>query len=72
MKERFNQLEYSREYSKNYKKENYDRLNLQMPKGLKEKAREFAKEKRGLSSLNAYIVYLIQKDMEENSDEQNS
>ena len=69
MKERFNQLEYSREYSKNYKKENYDRLNLQMPKGLKEKAREFAKEKRGLPSLNAYIVYLIQKDMGETADE---
>lgn len=46
-----------------YAASNYERLNLQLRKGKKAEYRAQA-EKRGLS-LNAYIVSLIEKDMEE-------
>ena len=47
-----------------YKAKAYDRLELQLRKGAKDEYRAQA-AKRGLS-LNAYIVSLIEKDMEEN------
>ena len=46
-----------------YTTSNYERLNLQLRKGKKDEYRAQA-AKRGLS-LNAYIVSLIEKDMEE-------
>ena len=46
-----------------YTASNYERLNLQLRKGKKDEYRAQA-AKRGLS-LNAYIVQLIEKDMEE-------
>ncbi len=45
-----------------YKAKAYDRLELQLKKGKKEEYRAQA-EKRGMS-LNAYIISLIEKDME--------
>ena len=65
-KERFNQLEYT----KNYIKENYDTLQVKIKKGKKDLIKQRA-ESLGLS-MNAYIVGLIEKDMGENGDEQNS
>ena len=44
-----------------YMKENYDRVNLTMPKGKKDEYKAFA-ESRGMS-LTAYIVKLIEEDM---------
>ena len=46
----------------NYTAANYERLNLQLKKGKKDEYRAQA-AKRGLS-LNAYIIGLIEKDME--------
>lgn len=46
-----------------YKAKAYDRINLDVKKGLREQYKAQA-AKRGLS-LNAYIVSLIEKDMEE-------
>lgn len=43
-------------------KENRDRLELLLPKGKKEEYRAFAATKG--KSLNAYIIDLIEKDME--------
>lgn len=45
-----------------YVKENYDRFELKLKKGQKEKIRGFA-EAKGMSA-NAYINQLIEKDME--------
>lgn len=45
-----------------YKAKAYDRLELQLKKGKKKEYRTQA-EKRGMS-LNAYIISLIEKDME--------
>lgn len=45
-----------------YKAKTYDRVELQIKKGMKDIYKAQA-EKRGLS-LNAYIVSLIEKDME--------
>lgn len=45
-----------------YKAKTYDRVELQIKKGMKDIYKAQA-EKRGLS-LNAYIVNLIEKDME--------
>ena len=47
-----------------YKAKAYDRINLDVKKGLREQYKAQA-AKRGLS-LNAYIIQLIEKDMEEN------
>ncbi|MBR1431641.1 Arc family DNA-binding protein [Ruminococcus sp.] len=41
----------------------YDRVNLTMPKGMKEKVKEYA-EAQGLS-LNGYINKLIEQDMKQ-------
>ena len=46
-----------------YKAKAYDRINLDVKKGLREQYKAQA-AKRGLS-LNAYIISLIEKDMEE-------
>ncbi len=46
-----------------YKAKNYDQMNLQLKKGAKDIYKAQA-AKRGLS-LNAYIIQLIEKDMEE-------
>lgn len=46
-----------------YKAKTYDRVELQIKKGMKDIYKAQA-EKRGLS-LNAYIVSLIEKDMED-------
>lgn len=48
--------------SMKYTAANYERLNLQLKKGKKDEYRAQA-AKRGLS-LNAYIIGLIEKDME--------
>lgn len=48
-----------------YKEKAYDRLELQLKKGSKEIYRKYA-EKNGVS-LNAYIIGLIEKDMQENN-----
>lgn len=47
-----------------YLKEKVDRMNITMPKGMKEKVQEHAKTKA--RSTNAYILDLIKKDMEKN------
>lgn len=51
----FNQNKYIQEYNK----KNYDRVNLILPKGEKEKLKAIAKEKG--ESLNSYIVAAITK-----------
>lgn len=48
-----------------YKAKAYDRLELQLKKGMKDVYREQAAKKN--MSLNAYIISLIEKDIEENS-----
>lgn len=50
-------------YRNDYNKTNYDRLNIQVPKGNKVKIDAYAKAK-GYTSLNRYINDLIRKDME--------
>lgn len=47
-----------------YRSKSYDQINITAKKGMKEIYKNQA-EKRGLS-LNAYIISLIEKDMEEN------
>lgn len=54
----FNQLEYINEYIK----EKYDRVNLTMPAGKKAIVKEKATLKN--MSVNQYINYLIDKDLE--------
>ena len=49
-------------YANNFTKENYDRLNIQVPKGQKGIITEHYKAK-GYKSLNSYINDLITKDM---------
>lgn len=55
----FNQIKYNNKYNK----DNYDRLNIQVPKGKKKEIDEYRKAK-GYSSLNAYVNELIRKDMQ--------
>lgn len=62
-KERFNQMEYNSQYQKN----NYERVVIIVKKGQKEKIKARAEALN--MSTNAYITSLIEKDMEENSDE---
>lgn len=54
----FNQAKYIQDYMKN----NYDRIVVQVPKGRREQIKEHAKE-AGYSSLNAYIIDIINRDM---------
>ena len=52
------------EYKNKYNTENYDRVNLMLEKGLKELAKEKAKEE-GLS-LNSYLNKLLKDDLKIN------
>lgn len=56
---KFNKTAYDNEFIKN----NYDRINLTVPKGHKELIKAHA-EKNGMS-VNSYINDLIEKDMNE-------
>lgn len=49
-------------YKNDFAKEKYDRLNIQVEKGMKEMIEEHRKAK-GYKSLNHYINDLIRKDM---------
>lgn len=55
----FNKSKYNNEFTK----ENYDRLNIQVPKGQKAVIDEHAKF-NGFKSLNAYVNQLIKEDMQ--------
>ena len=57
----FNQSKYANDFAK----QNYDRLNIQVPKGQKAVIEEHWRN-RGYKSLNAYVNELIKKDMESN------
>lgn len=50
-------------YKNDFTKQNYDRLNIQVPKGRKAVIEQHWKAK-GYKSLNAYVNDLISKDME--------
>jgi len=52
------------EYQYNYAKENYDRINMYIPKGKKEIIQTFA-ERKGYKSINAYILAAIDKNISE-------
>ena len=54
----FNQSKYANEFAK----KNYDRLNIQVPKGQKAVIEAHWKTK-GYKSLNAYVIDLITQDM---------
>lgn len=54
----------STEYKNKYLKENYDRLNITVPKGQKQIIEAHWRAK-GYKSLNVYINELIRRDMEE-------
>ncbi len=58
-------------YDNQYAKENYDRLNIQVPKGKKEIIQIFYKQ-NGYKSLNEYINSLINTDLEKNNFDYNS
>lgn len=49
-------------YRNSFNKEKYDRVNIMLPKGQKEVVKAYAGE-RGLS-LNAFIIGLINKEMQ--------
>lgn len=63
----FNQSKYANDFAK----QNYDRLNIQVPKGQKILIETHWKSK-GYKSLNAYINELIRKDMNPDTVEQKS
>ena len=54
----FNQSKYANDFAKT----NYDRLNIQVPKGQKA-VMEAHWKKKGYKSLNAYVNELIRRDM---------
>ena len=54
-----------------YNKENYDRLNIQVPKGQKAEIEKHWKAK-GYKSLNAYANELIRKDMQGEATEEHN
>lgn len=58
----FNKNKYINEFAK----ENYDRLNIQVPKGQKAIIDEYAKF-NGFKSLNSYVNQLIKEDMKGNT-----
>lgn len=62
-KEKFNMLEYQKEYNKKFIKENYDTITLRLAKGKRETIK--AKAESLSMSVNAYILSLINKDLEE-------
>ncbi len=53
-------------YDNQYIKENYDRLNIQVPKGKKSILQAYYKQK-GYKSLNEYVNTLINEDLERNN-----
>lgn len=57
---KFNQYDYINQY----KRENYERLELLVPKGKKAVIKEHAKAK-GYKSVNEYINTLVNEDMKE-------
>ena len=57
----FNQIKYQNEYNK----EKYDRIQLSIPKGSKERIKKRAAA-LGMST-NGYITDIIKKDLEESS-----
>lgn len=50
------------DYDNQYAKENYDRIIVQVKKGMKEQVKQYA-IKNGYDSMNAYINKLIYDDM---------
>lgn len=50
------------DYDNQYAKENYDRIIVQVKKGMKEQVKQYA-IKNGYDSMNAYINKLIYNDM---------
>lgn len=58
----FNESKYKNDFAK----ENYDRIALNVAKGMKKKIDDYRKE-RGYKSLNDYINEIIRRDMYENS-----
>lgn len=57
--------EKAKERTMRYTKDKRDKLTLNLPKGDKERYKEYA-ESRG-KSLTAFIVYLIEEDMKKNT-----
>lgn len=57
-KEKFSATKYKNEFIKN----NYDRINLTVPKGMK----KLIEDRAGSMGVNAYIRSLIEKDLKEN------
>ena len=55
------------QYKNDFNKKNYDRLNIQVPKGQKAAIEEHWR-KRGYKSLNTYVNDLIDRDMESERD----
>ncbi len=55
------------QYKNDFNKKNYDRLNIQVPKGHKAAIEEHWR-KRGYKSLNTYVNDLIDRDMESERD----
>lgn len=53
-------------YKNDFAKKNYDRIALNVPKGMKQKIEEYRKQK-GYKSLNDYINEVIREDMYENN-----
>lgn len=66
-KKKFDRYEYQLGYNKSFRKENYDHIGFNVPKGQREVIKARA-ESLGMS-VNAYMVHLIKKDMEENGTE---
>lgn len=56
-------------YKNDYNKENYDRINITVPKGMKDKIKAHI-EKYDIVSMGAYINMLILKDMQERAEEE--
>lgn len=61
----FNATKYKNEYNK----ENYDRLNITVPKGMKEKIKLHV-DKYDIPSVGAYINMLIIQDMQKRAEEE--
>lgn len=55
------------QYKNNFAKEKYDRIALNVPKGMKSEIEEYRK-KKGFKSLNDYINEIIRRDMYEDFD----
>ena len=57
-KEKFNQIKYMNEFNK----EHYDRYSLMLPKGMKEKLRQYAQD-NGHKSVTALIIAALEEYM---------